>query len=228
LLTKKRWLLVGLFIGLAYGSRIESFFTLLFALSFLKPSKKSLKDIFLLLAGFCLPFILVSYYNFSRFGNIFENGYEYFVKSDPSSVIPYGLFSLNYFPNNFNVYFLKGPEIIPNFPYLRPPWIGMSIIFITPAFLYIVNTLRKKIIAPVIIGAWASVLLMAIPSLIYFYPGWTEFGWKHSVVFTPILVFLTANGMQGRLNLFKIFLITLSIVVQTWGVLWWKLSNWFY
>ncbi len=225
---RKRLFLVGLFIGFAYGSRVESVFAFIFVLVCLNFPRISLKSLILLLIGFIIPFSLISFYNFARFEDIFENGYANFVKRDPSSVLPYGLFSINYFPNNFSVYFLKGPETISVFPYFRPPWIGMSIIFVTPAFLYIINTLRKQLFNLKVVGAWASVILMAIPSLTYFYPGWTEFGWKHSVVFTPFLVYLTALGMRGKLNFLKKFLILVSIFMQLWGVLWWKFAGWFY
>lgn len=228
LLGKRRTYLVGIFIGVAYAARIETVFALAFALILINLPKVSLIKSTLLFLGGSLPFILVSYYNFARFGNIFDTGYANFVTNDPSSYIPYGLFSWNYFPNNFYTYFLKGPEIISNFPYLRPPWIGMSIIFTTPAFLYALNTLRKRIFDTRIIGAWISVILMAIPSLTYFLPGWTEFGWKHSVVFTPFLVYLVARGMDGKLSLLKKGLISFSIIVQILGVLWWKLAGWFY
>lgn len=225
---KKRLFFVGLFIGLAYGSRVESIFAFVFILSCLSFPKVSLKNLALLFIGFSIPFGFISFYNFTRFGSIFDSGYANFVNRDPSSVIPYGLFSINYLPNNFNVYFLKGPEIQPGFPYFKPPWIGMSIFFITPAFLYIFNTLRKKVIDLKVVGAWIVVIMMAIPSLTYFYPGWTEFGWKHSVVFTPFLAYLTAKGMEGKLSVFKKCLIIASIVLQLWGVLWWKMAGWFY
>src|SRR3989344_2669029 len=172
LLGKRRTYLVGLFIGAAYATRIETAFALIFALILINLPKAFLTKSILLFLGFSLPFILVSYYNFARFGNIFDTGYANFVTYDPSSYIPYGLFSWNYLPNNFYTYFLKGPEILANFPYLRPPWIGMSIIFTTPVFLFALNTLRKGVLDPKIMGAWISTVLMAIPSLIYFLPGW--------------------------------------------------------
>lgn len=228
LFGRKRAFLIGIFIGLAYGARVEAVFAFLFVLAFFNLSINSVKQLAFTIAGFMVPFVLISYYNFARFGNIFDTGYANFVTRDPSSYIPYGLFSWHYFPNNFYTYFLKGPEVISSFPYFRPPWIGMSIILTTPAFLFALATLKKKIADVTIIGAWASAILMAIPSLTYFLPGWTEFGWKHSVVFTPFLAYLTARGMEGRLNLLKKSLIIISIIVQMWGVLWWKLSGWFY
>lgn len=228
MLGKKRSHLAGFFIGAAYATRSETVFALIFCLFLINCPKIHLKKSASLLLGFLIPFILVSYYNFARFGNIFDTGYTNFVTNDPSSYIPYGLFSWHYFPNNFYTYFLKGPEVISSFPYFRPPWIGMSIILTTPALLFALATLKKKIADVTIIGAWASAILMAIPSLTYFLPGWTEFGWKHSVVFTPFLAYLTARGMEGRLNLLKKSLIIISIIVQIWGVLWWKLLGWFY
>ena len=228
LLGKKRAILIGLAIGIAYATRVETAFSLIFALTLLNYKQISLKKSFGLLLGFAIPFVLFSYYNFARFGNIFDTGYANFVIHDPSSYIPYGLFSWHYFSNDFYTYFLKGPEIISAFPYFKPPWIGMSIIFTTPAFLFILNTFRRKVLNKAIIAAWISTILMAIPSLTYFLPGWTEFGWKHSVVFTPFLAYLMVKGMDGKLNFLKKTLIIFSIAVQIWGVLWWKLSGWFY
>lgn len=228
LLGKGRAILVGLAIGVAYATRVETVFSLIFALTLLNYKQISFKKSVGLFLGFAGPFILFSYYNFARFGNVFDTGYTNFVTRDPSSYIPYGLFSWHYFPNDFYTYFLKGPEIISSFPYLRPPWIGMSIILITPAFLFILNTFRKNILDRTILAAWGSTILMATPSLTYFLPGWTEFGWKHSVVFSPFLMYLVAKGMGGKLNSLKKLLILFSITVQLWGVLWWKLAGWFY
>lgn len=228
LLGKQRAYLVGFFIGIAYATRIETAFALIFALVVINTSKIYLRKSASLFMGFFVPFVLVSYYNFARFGNIFDTGYANFVTRDPSSYIPYGLFSWHYFPNDFYTYFLKGPEIISNFPFFRPPWIGMSIILTTPALIYALNTFKRKNLDPKIVSAWISLTLMAIPSLVYFLPGWTEFGWKHSVVFTPFLVYLTAIGIGGKLNFLKRSLIFASILVQLWGILWWRLAGWFY
>lgn len=225
ILGKKRPFLIGLFIGAAYLTRLETIFILPLVLIILNWGKISWQKTLSLLLGILPGFLTHSYYNFIRFGNIFETGYSIFVRSDPSSVIPYGLFSLKYFPFNFKTYFLTGPEIISKFPYLKPSWMGMSIFLVTPALLYILKAMKKE---PLIIGAWLTVILMAIPSLTYFLPGWTEFGWKHSVMFTPLLMLLIARGMNGKLNFLGKILIILSIIVNFWGVLWWKLAGWFY
>lgn len=223
-LAKKMAFLIGLFCGFAYMTRPEGIFVLLFPLIVLNIKKISLKHTSLLLAGFSGPFFLNSLYNFLRFGNIFDTGYQNFVLREPGAPIPYGLFSLNYFRFNFHTYFNQGPELIPHFPYLRPPWIGMSIIFTTPAFLYALNNKLDKLS----VALWIPIIFMALPSLIYYFPGWTEFGWKHSVLFTPFLTYLTARGMGEKLNFLKITLILWSIIVQLWGVLWWRIAGWFF
>ena len=225
LLGKKRGFLIGLAIGAAYATRAETVFALIFALLLINFPKTSLRNSLFLFLGFLLPFTLVSYYNFARFGNIANSGYSNFVLREPGAQIPYGLFDIRYFPANFYTYFLAGPEIIPNFPYLRPPWMGMSILLISPAFFYILKAIKKE---PLATGVIITTVLMSVPSLTYYLPGWTEFGWKHSVVFTPFLVLLTALGMEGKLSFFKIFLIIWSVIANLWGVLWWRLAGWFY
>lgn len=224
-LTGKRAYLAGFFIGAAYATRIESIFVLIFAIVLINVPKISFKKSALLFLGFSLPFTLVSYYNFARFGNIFDTGYANFVLREPGAPIPYGLFDLRYLKFNLYTYFLAGPEIISGFPFLRPPWMGMSILLVSPAFLFILKSFKKEAL---VISSLVTTFLMAIPSLLYYLPGWTEFGWKHTVVFTPFLALLTAYGMDGKLSFLKKFLIITSIIVNFWGVLWWKLSGWFY
>lgn len=223
-LVGKRVFLIGLLSGFAYMARLEAIFVLLFPLIVLNIKEISLKKTALLLAGFSFPFFVNSLYNFLRFGNIFDTGQANFVLREPGAPIPYGLFSPKYFAYNFYTYFIRGPEIISSFPFFRPPWMGMGIILTTPAFLYALNAKLDRYS----IAAWVSTILISIPSLTYYLPGWTEFGWKHSVLFTPLLGYLTARGMGKNLNFLKISLISWSIIAQLWGVLWWRIASWFY
>jgi uncharacterized membrane protein len=91
---------------------------------------------------------------------------------------------------------------------------GLGLFFTTPVFIYIFK------------GPWTSLSKKAALAVICILPilithgtvGFTQFGYRFSLDFTPFLMLLTAKGMQTKLTWSEKTLIIISILVNLWGV----------
>ena len=125
-----------------------------------------------------------------------------------------GIFNLSYIPRNIYAILFQGPILLDAFPYFKPSWMGLGLFFTTPAFIYIFK------------GPWTALskkaglaVLCILPILItHGTVGFTQFGYRFSLDFTPFLLLLTAKGMQEKLGWSEKSLIIISILINLWGV----------
>jgi len=215
-LYKKSDFLVGLSLGCAYLSRLPTILAFPFFLLMTyerngswKPRIKQMAYFFL---GLAIPVILNGLYNFARYDTFLDVGYTLIIKGDP--YYPVGLFSLTYIPRNVYAILFQGPILLSSFPYFKPNWMGLGLFFTTPAFLLIFkgpwDRLSKK-------AALAAACILPI-LITHGTVGFTQFGYRFSLDFTPFLMLLTAKGMSGNLRWQEKGLIILSLLVNLWGV----------
>jgi hypothetical protein len=212
--------LVGLFSALAAGCRPTAFFTTLFfpLHEWMKPAGKrvALAGLAPFFAGPALMVAALAAYNLARFGNPFDFGYDRMILDAPGSGIlaRYGQFDLRMIPTNLYWFFLAAPE-----PKLHPPWYvpsqnGMSLFLATPAFFLIfVAPLRQ----PLVRAAWIAMLLCLVPLLMYFNPGFAQFGHRFGMDYLILLLILLLIAAGRRSAIFA-GLATLSIAIQMWGI----------
>jgi hypothetical protein len=158
-------------------------------------------------------------YNAARFGSPLDFGYAYVQGAEniTSAYARYGGFNLRFVPFNLYVSLLRPPDVLSQFPFLRPsPW-GMSILLTTPAFLYIFRAFRRE---PIIMASWVGLLGVMIPLWMYHNTGSLQFGYRYSLDAAPFLMLLTAAGMQGRINSLKRGLVVASILINWAGMAW--------
>lgn len=158
-------------------------------------------------------------YNAARFGSPLDFGYAYVQGAEniTSAYARYGGFNLHFVPFNLFVSLLRPPDILPQFPFLRPsPW-GMSLLLVTPAFVYLFRAFRRE---PLVIACWAGLLGVMIPLWMYHNTGSFQFGYRYSLDAAPFLVLLTARGMQGQMSLLKRALVIASILANWAGMAW--------
>ena len=216
-LYRKNDFLVGLCLGLAYLSRLETVlafpFFLLLAYERNESWKPRLKQMTIFFVGLAIPVLLDLTYNFARYGTIFDIGYTIIIKGDPN--YPYGLFSLNYIPKHVYAILFQGPVLLNSFPYFKPDWMGLGLFFTTPAFLYIFKGPWNNI------SKYAGVASACILALLMMHGtvGFTQFGYRFSLDFTPFLMLLTAKGMRESLGWAEKALIILSVLVNLWGII---------
>ena len=215
-LYKKNDFFVGLSLGCAYLSRLPTILAFPFFLLLTYERNDSWKPRLKQMAFFCLglgiPVVLNALYNFARYDTFLDVGYTLIIKGDPNYTL--GLFNIAYIPKNIYAILFQGPILLSSFPYFKPNWMGLGLFFTTPACLLIFkgpwDKLSKK-------AALAVVCILPI-IITHGTVGFTQFGYRFSLDFTPFLILLTAKGMSEKLSWQEKGLIILSILVNLWGV----------
>ncbi len=215
-LTKKRYFLIGIFIGVSYLSRIETIVTLPFFL-FLAFDKLWFKN-FLKIASGIAPFVLFNfYYNFARFGVIWDKAYLLIPGVSNESWFSKGVINIAYIPEHLKIIFKAVPELKREFPFATPGLGGLAIWFTTPAFIYsLLANLKERIVQL----SWLSILLISIIVMSHGSTGFAQFGYRFAVDFYPFLILLTIKGVaKTGVKWHHWLLLSLSILVNLWGVL---------
>lgn len=212
-ITKKRFLVIGLLIGFAYLTRLPTFLSLFFALIYLH-KELQIKSFFWLGLGL-LPGILTNWiYNYLRFGTVSDTAYNILLAHSPSH--PYGLLNIRYIPIHLSEIFTAMPVFVSKFPYIIPSLNVMALWFVTPAFFLIPFAKFKS---RIIFASVIAIISSALPSLLKGGNGFTQFGYRYALDYMPFLIILCASGMRNRVSWLSKILICLSILINFWGVL---------
>lgn len=227
-LGKKRFYLIGLFLGAAYISRVDTILAAPFIFFMAGGLKKFIPKAFSLLLGF-LPFLLFyTYYDFLRYGVFYEQGYfllPTILHETNQPWFKYGVMNLKYVPDNLKTAFWSFPKVLNQFPYLTPSWAGLSIWITTPAFIYsLLAPLKNKLTR---LSWGASLVILSFVSL-HGGTGFAQFGYRFAVDFYPLLILLTILGVskQNGPKWHHWLLLALGIIVNLWGVLWINKFGW--
>lgn len=222
-LTKRRPLMVSLFMGMAFLSRIQTMLVIPLII-YLNWNGLNLKR----LVGYLLPFVFAVLfyliYNHSRFGSVFETGYSLIPGVLQEPWYSKGIFHYSYIPNNLRVMFTSMPIIKNEFPFITPSWGGLAIWITTPAFLYfLIFNLKDK-------ANWMAMFSLIATALITFShggTGFTQFGYRYAVDFYPLIYFIIGGNLKAKeLRWHHWLLLVISIIVNTWGVLFINKFGW--
>jgi hypothetical protein len=242
IINRNTWL-TGIWLSLAVLSRPTMLFSVVFFLTFTalkykewpKIIRKSIPVILILLMT--LGGMLL--YNYLRFDNPLDFGYGYVQGSASlmAAFANYGGFNLHYFPCNFYISILGTPNILGHIapgissfcqyllPFRQPyenAWvaitpIGMSIFFVTPAFVYIFKTQCSK---PLVVSAWAGLISVIIPLWLYHNTGAVQFGYRYILDFIVFMILLMAAGMHEKINFLEKATIGASVLANFVGMVW--------
>jgi 4-amino-4-deoxy-L-arabinose transferase-like glycosyltransferase len=217
-LYKKSPVFVGLLLGFAFLSRLPVIlcFPFFLLLIYRQQSawKPRVKQAALFALGLGMLVAVYELYNFGRWGVFSDLGYTLIPGLTEDPYFTNGIFSLSYIPRHVYAIFFQGPILLNDFPYFQPSWMGLGLFFTTPAFIYVFK------------GSWnhlskyaALAVLCILPVLLtHGTVGFTQFGYRFSLDFTPFLILLAAKGMRENLGWAEKSLIILSILVNLWGV----------
>ncbi len=222
-------LLVGALIGAAYMSRIHTILSLPFFLyllkdAFYKERTMQWKNILLFASGLSLFIVGNAWYNFARFGVIYDKGYLLIpgVLSEPW--FSKGIIHYSYIPKNLYTLFLSLPVLIQRPPYIEPSWFGLSILITTPAFLLAFKSHAQKWDVRL---ALISVLFIGIFVLMHGNNGGTQFGVRYAIDFYPFLFYVLIDLFETKTpGKLAWLLLILGVVVNAWGVIWINFFNW--
>jgi len=224
---QRRPVLAGIALALASWARTTTLLGAIFYLVLVLNDMKSghltrraaVKKLSIFLAVLAVSITLMLGYNYVRFGSALNFGYDSMQIGAALSgdYERYGQFHPHYIPRNLYHMLLSSysPVAAPN-QYEPNPW-GMSIFITTPLLFYV---FRAPIRDAVNIAAWLSVLVIAVPLLMYYNTGWVQWGYRFALDFMLFLLVLAASGMGRRLTWSSATLIAASIIINFMGVRW--------
>jgi hypothetical protein len=163
-----------------------------------------------------LPFVAVFLlYNYGRWGTFNDIGYTTWFHEDPVGSRTGSPFQLVFLPGNLYSYLMLPFEFQNGFPWLKPTGMGVALTFTSPAFaLAFLAPLRNR----ETMFLWCTVLLAAIPSLLYYVNGFEQFGMRHSLDFTPFAIPLVARGLERAKSTLAYALVAISVLANAYGV----------
>ncbi len=200
-------------------------------------------------AAALVPFVLILFwYNAVRFGGPFDTGldelypkyegqiYTIYLKYNPGAD-RFGEFDLRNIPLHLYTMFLMPPTFEPapfipadqwsNATWVRPSEYGMSILLTSPVFAYAVLVKNNKVLRNT---CWMAIVLVAIPTLIYYSQGWVQFGYRYLMDYLPFIMILTALGVDQHKSPRAIWivaaLVVLSVAIGFWGRYWGTRLGW--
>jgi hypothetical protein len=228
---KKRFWLIGSFVGLAALTRLTAGGGILFfilAVLFLENKTKRHINLMRLLVPFSFLIIMLGAYNYARFADVLEEGYSQQQISNDSlnAAKDYGLVNIKHLPGNLYYAFISGPvpvfkdgvSHVLTYPFVQAnPW-GMSIFFTSPCLLYLFFLKYKDKTSLFLI---TTCVFIAVPVFLFFGLGYRQFGYRYCLDFLPFLFFLFAKNYReqyGKLsaNLKTLILISACVNLYLW------------
>jgi hypothetical protein len=192
-LGHRRWWLIGLLLGLTAGARISAGLNILLfaAAALLREREQRAKNVLSVMAGFAVPMVFLAAYNFSRFDSVFETGYSYqlpapgdFAVTSLTNVIPH-----------LSIVLFGLPMASDRFPFFATNPFGMSVFLLSPWLVYL-GSLKLDRFSGLALANCAIVLLAV---LAWRSIGQLQLGYRFSLDFLPIIIFLLArDGFGGR------------------------------
>lgn len=202
-------LFMGGLTGLLFLTRASTLGSIIFpttnilTLSKIKASIR-FKRLFLAIIPLVLSLLFCSFYNWMRFGNVFESGYSSAVNL-PASLASrnYGVFSLVHVPGNLYYFLLATPQPVfrdgvshvLKFPFLKANIWGMSIFITSPIFFYLFFLNYKDRLSKILI---VTIIFISVPIFLFYGIGFRQFGYRYALDFLPFLYFLLIKNYMDK------------------------------
>ncbi|MEO5989152.1 MAG: hypothetical protein ABIU54_03220 [Candidatus Eisenbacteria bacterium] len=158
-------------------------------------------------------------YNFVRFGNPADAGYHYILMGEPfeTLVSNFGRFHPHFLVTNLRGWLVGLPLFSQG--RITPDAHGMSLLLTTPFLLFALWPRRVESDERVAMG---SIVIIALPSLLYYNDGWVQFGQRFALDWLALGLFVAARGAK-RAPLAMVAGLTLwGMVVGAWGLQWFR------
>lgn len=226
--TKRRWWLIGIIIGAAGATRITLFGAVVFFLLELMIHRKKInfsRNLVLLIIPIIISLTLLGIYNFRRFHSFADTGYTRNVSVLDKDYYNNQLswFSTVHIPANLYALLLMPPDpvkkdigqFVLEFPFLKANGWGMAIWFTSPLFIYLLLIKREAFT----MGAVICAGMILIPSLLYFGIGASQYGYRYSLDFLPLVFLIMLSAFKKGLPDFAKLLITIGIIFNCFYML---------
>jgi hypothetical protein len=225
---RRRPLLIGLLLGAAFLTRppiLFAGFFFAYVLTFDRSIRTAVgrwaiaRDWSWLVLGVLPSIAFFFWFNWVRFGSPLDSGYlEATLPPWLAAIRDQGLFSISHLPQNWDYFMLHTPEQIPDFPWIKPDGLGMSILITSPALLLALRADWRNRMAW---GLAAAFVLVMIPVLLYYGGGWLQYGFRYALDAIPFAVALCAMALaRRRAGLLWWFALGVGLIVNAIGVYW--------
>jgi hypothetical protein len=212
----------GLLLGLAAGSRLPAGLALpaYAALYAYRPPDgwRVRREHLWLLAGLCVPALLLAIYNVARFGSPIDFGYAH-IPSGQTGLItdePWfteGLMSISYIPRHLQVMFIDTFQFVDRAPYLKPSLSGASLV-ITAPFLFCALLARGRMMP----WLWLAIALVMLPDLLWGTWGFAQFGYRRILDALPLLLLLLGIVFRERIDWLGRGTVAVGVAVHAYGI----------
>lgn len=197
-LNKRRYFLIGFAIAIATATRFNLIFASLFFFFYLFKKPFNIVNIIKFASPIILSVAILGIYNYQRFGNALETGYNLQIIYDQADLRrAEGLFSLKHVPANLYYMLLQGPEpVLKDKSHdLSPPYVtfnnyGLSLFFISPVLFLIFKANYKK---DLIKNCAATIIFMLIPIVTYYGIGQKQVSFRYALDFLPFIFLILAD-----------------------------------
>ncbi len=211
------------FAGIFFGIAVLSRFPIALAAPGIIIMLSNVKLITKFILG-TLPLALLFFaYNYLRFGNILETGYQY-ANWQYMSELNSKSFGLQFLPKNFFTFMFRGLDYIPEFPYMQVTFGGVALLFSSPwLFLSLAASIKNRLNQALIL----AVIPILGSSLLYFTSGiGVQPSWRFVMDFLSFASLLSLDGMKRLPKQLSVILISISVAFTVIGLYWAKISGW--
>lgn len=166
-------------------------------------------------------------YNYARFENIFEYGFNHIHEAPYLEQIrkQNGPFSIKNIPRNlwYMLFEIPGVSFTDKIKF-NFNLNGNSIFFLTPPLLTSFLSLillrkgNKLIFNLYIVFLWITIIVTLMPSWMHYGSGWMQLGYRYTLDINVLLFILSIFGINGRINFLYILGIIFSIVIYIVGI----------
>lgn len=152
-----------------------------------------LRSAALLVAG-AAPFAILELgYNVLRWGVPTEAGFMSLTVGD--YFFSDGLLSLSYLPRHLYAIFVQAPDLVwDSAPFVRPTWVGESLVLTSPALFLAVPALRFARARAEVVPLALAAAFPLVPDVLHGTVGFAQFGYRFSLDAQPFLLPLVALG----------------------------------
>ncbi len=181
------------------------------------------------LGGYALATVLgltvLAGYNYLRFGNPFEAGYEMLSLGLTNAITleQSGYVGLVYIHRHLYTMLFRAPELLGHWPFLKPSPDGMALIFTSPVIVRLLfgHIGRARVLA------WSlPIACVLAPMLIFFSTGWVQFGYRYSLDWWPFALVLLAFALGERPAPVDWALLAAAVWMNALGVYWVRALGW--
>jgi len=216
--------IVGSALGLAVMGRphVVLMLSLLIAIAKRRGERSLVQWSLTLLLPVAFATLGLTLYNYARFGDAVEFGYQYALADGPlkQDFQTFGQVSLHYLPRNLYATFVALPHWNRRVGFWTPDGNGMSV-FLAMPFLLFAAPPSTRAGSLIVNAAWLAVAGGLVPPLIYYNTGWYQFGPRFLLDVMPALAVLVAFGVRNGISVRFVTIAAASIAINAAGTAWW-------